>query len=384
MKKVLSIFVVLSIVIGLVFIPVSANAATETFSLTLGQSYTGTVEESTGIAAYFGSNSHEYTFSMDSSSNVTVQIVSNSTSQKWSIKSTDYSLNVSNQSMPMSAICYLEAGKNYVLTITGGGEYAFNVSKAAPDKLSMKSKSCKLSSSKTKTVPFSFTGTVDYAKANLSVKSSKPKVATATFSVDSANAGTLTITPKYIGKTVITLKMAGSNSVKYTVYGVYGYWFVAKGSKEKAPAPAGVSKPKWKSSKTKLATINKKTGKINAKAGGRVILSAKKGKVTYKLSTIITDYIKLGKKTYKQIKSVVNNPEKLKIYNVYSGYSKQIDTTRKIPVVVVDYGSTNENGAMIRNKLMAYYDDVYEARFTNGWSIDNIIGRKSISPSKIK
>jgi hypothetical protein len=178
--------------------------------------------------------------------------------------------------------------------------------------------------------------------------------------------------------------MKGSNSIKYTFYGTSGYWFVAKGSKAKAPAPAGVSKPKWKSSKKKVATIKKKTGKIKAKKGGRVTFTAKKGKVSYKIKTVVTDYIKLGKKTYKELKNTVNNPDKLKIYNVYKGYSKQIDSKFKIPVVVVDYGSTNDNGAMVRNKVMAYYDDVYQAHFTNGWSIDNIISRKSIKPSKIK
>lgn len=384
MKRTLSIFLTLTIIAGLFLVPVSVNAATESYNLNLGQTYSGTIAEATGMAAYFGGNSHEYTFSMDTSSNVTVQIVSENTSQSWSLKSSDYSVNLGTQGMPMNAICYLPKGKTYTLTISGAGKYAFVVSKAAGDKLSMKSKSCKVTSPKTKTVPFTFTGTVDYAKENLSVKSSKPKVATATFSIGSGNSGTLTINPKYIGKTVITLKMAGGNSVKYTVYATYGYWFVAKGSKAKAPAPAGVSKPKWKSSKKKIATINKKTGKIKAKKGGRVTFTAKKGKISYKVSTVVTDYIKLGKKTYKEIKSVVNNPEKLKIYNVYKGYSKQIDRSRKIPVVVVDYGSTNANGAMVRNKIMAYYDEVYEAHFTSGWSIDNIISRKSISPSKIK
>lgn len=385
MKKLVSALLTVIMVIGIIVIPVSANAATTSFSLVLGTTYSETIEEATGIAAYLSPNTHEYTFSMSSSSNVTIAIVSDQTdSQSWTLKSSDYDINFGTQKMPTSGICYLPKDKTYTLTISGAGKYAFVLSKASPDKISMKAKSCKLKTTAEKTVPFTFTGTKDYAKANLSIKNSTKKVADASFTIDSNNAGTLKIKPKYIGKTVITLKMAGSNSVKYTVHGVHGYWFIAKGDKVKAPKPAGVKKPKWKTSKKSVCTVNKKTGKVKAKKGGKVTITAKKGKVSYKLTTVITDYIKLGKKTYKKIKEQVNNPDKLKIYNVYSGYSKQVDTSRKIPVLVVDYGSTNENGAMVRSKIMAFYDEVMEPHFTNGWNIDNIISRKSISPSKIK
>lgn len=380
MKKVTSLILTFIMVIGIVIIPVTANAATTSFNLVIGQTYGGTIEE----GSWLSQNSHEYTFTTDKSANVAIAVYSENTSMTWSLASTDYSVYISTQKVPMAGLCYLPKGKTYKLSVSGAGQYALQLKMSDPDKISMKGKSCKLSTTNPKKVQFKFTGTKDYAKDNLSIKNSTKKVADASFTIDSNNAGTLKIKPKYIGKTVITLKMAGSNSVKYTVHGVHGYWFIAKGDKVKAPKPAGVKKPKWKTSKKSVCTVNKKTGKVKAKKGGKVTITAKKGKVSYKLTTVITDYIKLGKKTYKKIKEQVNNPDKLKIYNVYSGYSKQVDTSRKIPVLVVDYGSTNENGAMVRSKIMAFYDEVMEPHFTNGWSIDNIISRKSISPSKIK
>lgn len=386
MKKFLSIILTLALAAGIMIIPVTVNAATESFNLELGKEYYGTIKEPTKMYGItLETNSHEYTFTVKKNTNVMVLVASEGGTINLSLKSTDYSYSTGTKTAPFSGIAYLTSDKTYKLTLTGSGKYGVKVAETDPDTVAIKTKSGKATSTATKTVPFTFTGTYDYAKANLSVTSSQPKVAEATYKISyGTNTGELTISPKYIGKTVITLKMKGSNSVKYTLYATQGYWFVAKGSKAKAPKPAGVKKPKWKSSKKKVATINKKTGKITAKKGGRVTFTAKKGKVSYKIDTVVTDYIKLGKKTYKELKNTVNNPEKLKIYNVYKGYSKQIDTTRKIPVVVVDYGSTNANGAMVRNKIMAYYDEVYQAHFTNGWSIDNIIGRKNIKPSKIK
>jgi hypothetical protein len=383
MKKFISIALTLTLVLSVMIIPVTANAATKSYNLVLGKTYTGEIEAPTSLYGIsLGTNSHEYTFTMSETTNVAVLVASEGDTKTFSLKSTDYSFYASGQT-PFAGVAYLKSGKTYKLTISGTGKYGVKVIKTDPDKLSMSKKSGK-STGANKEVPFTFTGSNDYARDNLSISTSKKKVADVSYSITGNNSGKIIIKPKYIGKTTITLKMKGSNSVKYTFYGTSGYWFVAKGSKAKAPAPAGVSKPKWKSSKKKVATIKKKTGKIKAKKGGRVTFTAKKGKVSYKIKTVVTDYIKLGKKTYKELKNTVNNPDKLKIYNVYKGYSKQIDSKFKIPVVVVDYGSTNDNGAMVRNKVMAYYDDVYQAHFTNGWSIDNIISRKSIKPSKIK
>lgn len=364
-------------VIGIVCIPVTAYAA-ESFDLKLGETYIKTLEKT-----IFGYDTHEYSFTMTESCNIAIVVATESEDISFSfVKPSTYSYftNSSTITSP-GAIAYVTKGNTYKVKVSGSGKYGVKVAKVDPDKITSKGKTLKITAKKV--VTFKYTGTEDYAKDRLSVKSSNKKVATATVSA-SGNTGTLTITPSYIGKTVITVKMGGSNSIKYTVHGTDGYWFVAKGSKAKAPKPSGVKKPKWTSSKKKVATIKKKTGKIKAKKGGRVTFTAKKGKNKYRVHTVVTDYIKLAKKTYKEIKNNVNNPDKLKIYNVYKGYSKQIDTTRKIPVIVIDYGSTNDNGAMVRNKTMAFYDEVYQIHYTSGWSIDNIISRKSIKPSKIK
>lgn len=379
MKKCTSIILTLVMVIGIFCIPVTADAATESFNLELGKSYVNTIEKpATVYGISLGSNSHVYTFTMKESCNVMIPVSVDDTITVTLRRSDVYG---SDRISEPGVYAYLRKGKTYTITVSGYGAYGLEVDKIANNKITSKGKTLKMNAKKT--VTFKYSGTDGYAEDNLSVKSSNKKVATATVSVAN-NVGTLTITPYYIGKTTITVKMTGGNSIKYKVHGIDGYWFVAKGSKAKAPKPSGVKKPKWSTSKKKVATINKKTGKIKAKKGGRVTFTAKKGKIKYKVHTVVTDYIKLAKKTYKEIKNVVNNPEKLKIYNVYKGYSKQIDSTRKIPVIVIDYGSTNANGAMVRSKIMAYYDEVYQAHYTSGWSIDNIIGRKSIKPSKIK
>ncbi|MBR2279502.1 MAG: hypothetical protein IJ903_01050 [Ruminococcus sp.] len=380
MKKVTSLVLTLIMVIGIVCIPVTANAATESFNLKLGETYIKTIEEP---STWLSSNSHEYSFTMTESCNVAIVVATKSSNISFSfIKPSSYSYFTDSTTITSpGAIAYLKKGNTYKIRVSGSGEYGVKVAKTDPDKITSKGKTLKITAKKV--VTFKFSGTTDYAKDRLSVKSSNKKVATADVSV-SGNTGTLTINPYYIGKTVITVKMGGSNSIKYTVHGTDGYWFVAKGSKAKAPKPSGVKKPKWSSSKKKIATIKKKTGKIKAKKGGRVTFTAKKGKNKYRVHTVVTDYIKLGKKAYKEIKNNVNNPDKLKIYNVYKGFSKQIDSKFKVPVIVIDYGSTNDNGAMVRNKTMAFYDEVYQIHYTSGWSIDNIISRKSIKPSKIK
>ena len=383
MKKTVSILLSLVMVIGLFMVPVTANAANKSYDLTFGKIYNDSVDEPlTLYGVVMTSYSNTYTFSMSKSSNMNVTFASQSGSQTFRLSSTDYDYNSGSQN-PGTYSCYLTKDKTYKLTISGAGKYSLCVDYGEPDVISIKSKSGKLGEEK-KTLPFTYTGNEAYARANLKVKSSNKKAATVSFEFTPNNSGTFTITPKHTGKAVITLKMKGSNTVKYTAYMTKGYWFVAKGSKATAPKPYGVSKPKWTSSKKKVATINKKTGKIKAKKGGRVTFTAKKGKTSYKLTTVVTDYIKLGKKAYRELKSIVNNPEKLKVYNVYTGYSKQIYSGQKVPLIMIDYGSTNEYGAMQRNKIVAYYDDVYEPRYAQNWSVDNIIGRKSISPGKIK
>lgn len=377
MKKTVSLVLALVMILSVLCIaPITANA--ETKNLTFGKTYTGTLK-----STLFSTAADEYTFTMTDSQNVQVEVGSDN-KQTWRISGSTYSEYYSSETAPSKMVYYLKKGVTYTLRISGSGTYSAKVTKAAPDKLILKSTSGKIKNSDSKLVRFSFTGPSDYALANLSIKSSNEKVATASYTVTAGNTGTITITPKFIGTAKITLKMAGSNSVKYTVYVTNGFWFVAKGSKAKAPKPKGVKNPKWSSSKKKVVTINKKTGKIKAKKSGRTTLTAKKGKIKYKITTVVTDYVKLGKKTYREIKDVVNNPEKLKIYNVYKGYSKMISGDQKIPVVVVDYGSTNSYGAMVRNKVCAYYDEVLEIHYKYGWDVNNIIGKKRMKVSKIK
>ena len=208
-------------------------------------------------------------------------------------------------------------------------------------------------------------------------------MAAASVNVTGNNSGVITIYPKYIGKTVLTLSMIGGNSVKYTVHCTNGYWYVAKGSKTKAPKPKGVKKPKWSSSKKKRIKINKKTGRIKAKKGGRCTLIAKKGKMKYKIRVYVTDYKKLARRTYKEIKDVVNNPEKLKLYNIYRGYYKS-GNGHKVPVVYFDYGSTNSYGAMVRDKLIAFYDDVGTWRYRYVSNANNVIKKKRIKAKTVR
>ena len=385
MKRITSIVLSLAIVVGLFLVPVTAHAENKTFQLKIGETYTGEVDE--GISMYgisMTSYTDTYTFTMNESANIGFMVAKDdNASISWRVRSSDYDISYSSQSAPSTGIYYLPKGKTYSLILSGNGKYGVRTQKLEGDKLKLNSKSGKLAEAK-KTVGFTFTGTSGYAKDNLSVKSSKTKVATVEYQITGENSGTFTITPKNVGKTTITLKMKGGNTVKYTANVTKGYWFVVKGSKAKAPKPTGVKSPTWKSSKKKVLTVNKKTGKVKAKKGGRTVLTAKKGKTSYDINTVVTDYIKLGKKAYKQIKNTVNNPEKLKIYNVYRGYSKLIYDGVKVPVIHVDYGSTNENGAMVRSKINAYYDDVYEIHYTSGWNIDTIIGKKKIKASKIK
>lgn len=380
MKKLVSVILALMMVVSIfTIVPFTADAATETYSLSLGTKYSKTLDPAAVYYIYKVYNSHVYDFSISKTSNYKISF-STKENVTWSLESSKSGTMESSQSK--SKYVYLTKD-NYTLKVTGEGKYAIKVTKAAANKIKLKSKSGKLGTSK-KTVTFSFSGSEGYAKANLKVSNSNKKVASVKKSIDSASKGSITITPKKMGKTVITLKMKGGNTVKYTAHVTKAYWFIAKGCKSKAPAPLGVKKPTWKSGNKKVATINKKTGKIKAKKGGRVNFTAKKGKVSYKVVAIVTDYVALGKKAYKKIKSIVNNPEKLKIYNVYKGYSKLIYKGHKVPLVMIDFGSTNDTGAMTRKKWVAYYDDVHEIKYASSWDEDNIIGKKSMKPSKIK
>lgn len=373
MKKTISIVLAFVMILSVICIaPVTASADT---ALTLGKTYSGSSEYSDDYVYY--------NFTMTTNANVYVQFKTNR-NQEFKL-SGYYDGSFGWESGSKKMMYYLRKGESYTLTVYGSGNYSVKVYKAPADKIKLSKKSGKFKTTDSAIVPFTYSGTYEYADANLSIKTSNDKVATASFSLNySTKTGYLTIYPHQIGKAIITLKMAGGNKAKYTVHMTHGIWYIAKGSKAKAPKPLGVKKPKWSSNRKKVVSINKKTGKIKAKKGGRLTLTAKKGKVKYKINTIVTDYIKLGKRTYREVKDVVNNPDKLRIYNVYRGYSKMINGDTKIPVVVVDYGSTNAYGAMVRNKVCAYYDEVLEIHYTYGWDVNNIIGKKRIKAKYIK
>ncbi|MBP5772949.1 MAG: hypothetical protein J6W35_02655 [Eubacterium sp.] len=369
MKRIIALVLSLALTIsGLYLVPVKAADKT----LTLGTKYSGKLSS-------YGSDT--YTFTMTSSSNVQV-LVGSDNEQLWTLRSTDYSVSFSTQTAPSNVGCYLPKGKTYELTIKYSGNYTLQVNKISGDKITSKGKKVVIKSADSKSIGFTFSGIADYARDNLKIKSSVPKVATAAFSVNGNNSGTVTIYPKYIGKTIISLSMVGGNTIKYTVHCTNGHWYVAKGSKAKAPKPKGVKKIKWSSSKKKRIKIKKKSGRIKAKKGGRCTLIAKAGGFKYKIRVYVTDFKKLAKRTYREIKDVVNNPDKLKLYNIYKGYYKM--NGHKVPVVYFDYASTNSYGAYVRNKIMAAYDDVGTWRCWYVSNANNIIKKKRIKAKTVK
>lgn len=378
MKKLLALVLSLSLAFaGIVAMPQKAEAG-KTQNLVFGTTYTNTLKSS-----YYSTDSDYYNFYVSPGTEVyiTVETLSTSADISWKL-SGDKAVFPSVDAPTRNIMAYLPVG-NYKLRVYGTGKYSFKIVKKAFGKFYLNKRSGTVNSKKT--VNFSYTGTSDYAKAGASIKTSNKKVATASVEISDSidGRGMIHITPHHIGTCVITVKLARSNSIKYRVYCTSGYWFVAKGSKAKAPKPYGVKKPKWKSSRKKVIKIKKKSGRIKAKKGGRCTLIAKKGKKKYRVKVVVTDFIKLARKTYREIKDSVNNPDRLKVYNVYKGYSRQVYTGMKTPVILIDFGSTNAFGAMIRQKIGAWYDTVHQPHYTWAMSPKNIIKKKRIKTKKI-
>ncbi len=380
MKKLTAIIISITLVatcfIG--FDSKSVKAESKEFNLTFGKQITAKFEGSSQ-----SSNFHGYKFDIGSNTNVRVEISSKSGSVRWGIATAEKAYQGYSYA-PSDTTVYLPKGSGYYLLVNGTGEYTFKVTNIGASKVSFGKKSGKFGDVYSVTVPFKYTGSYQYAYSNLKLKNSTPKCAKASMSVNTNNTGSVYIYPSKYGKTVITLTMAGGNSAKYAFYCTKGYWYVAKGSKAKAPKPVGVKKPKWSSSKKKKVSINKKSGKIKAKKGGRVTLTAKKGKVKYRLKLVVTDYKKLAKRTYKEIKDAVNNPDKLKVYNAYKGYYKIKSNTPKIPVVYFDFGSTNYYGAMIRTRLVAFYDETMNVKSIKVYNANNVIKKKRLKKKSYK
>lgn len=354
----------------------SVKAETKEFNLAFGKQYTAKFVDSAQSENY-----HGYKFNLGSNTNLRVQVTSKSGSARWGVATKDkgyYSYTYA----PSDSVIYLPKGSGYYLLVNGTGEYTLKVTNIGPSKVKFPKSSGKFKDVYSVSIPFTYTGTYDYADKYLKLKNSKPKMASASMSVYSNNSGTVTVYPKRYGKTVISLVMAGGNTAKYTFHVTRGYWYIAKGYKKKAPKPVGVKKPKWSSSKKKKLSIKKKSGKVKAKKGGRVTITAKKGKVKYRLRTVITDYKKLARKTYKEIKDAVNNPSKLKVYHCYRGLYRIRAGAQRIPVVYFDFGHTNYYGAMIRSKMIAYYDDTMNVRSISV-SNDNNVYKKKVIKKKV-
>ena len=356
----------------------SVKAETKEINLSFGKQYT---DKFTGSSS--SQNIHGYKFNVYSNTNVKVEMTNTGGTVRWGIATEKEAYQKYTYS-PSNTSVYLPKGNGYYLLVNGTGQYTLKVTNEGASKVKFSKTSGKFSDVYRVSVPFTYTGTYKYAETNLKIKNSAPKCATAEMSLNSSNSGTVNIYPKYYGKTVISLVMAGGNTAKYTFHCTRGYWYVVKGSKAKAPKPVGVKKPKWSSSKKKKVTVKKKTGKIKAKKGGRVTLTAKKGKDKYRLKVIVVDYKKLAKQTYKEIKDAVNNPDKLKVYHCYKGYYKIRSDAQKVPVVYFDFGSTNYYGAMIRTKLVAYYDDVMNVKSFRVDNANNVIKKKVLKKKAYK
>ena len=256
-------------------------------------------------------------------------------------------------------------------------KFQFKITKAS-QKLTIGKKSATFAVSSTKDITLKFPSSFDYAKKNLKItKNTNKKVATATIPEFGTKKATLTIKAKKLGKTVLSVKLAGANTVKFTVYVTSNYVFVAKGSKTKLSKPLGVSKVKFinKAKNGKKVAVTTKAGKVTAKKQGRATIAVKKGKITYNYNFIVTNYKTLGRAAYRLAKEYVPNPNTLKVNNVYKG-SYKLSSELKVPVVYIDYSYGNETGGTSRNKIIAWYDDALDLQSQNVLTANNVIGKK--------
>ena len=258
-------------------------------------------------------------------------------------------------------------------------KYSFRISKVADQKVTIAKKSGKFKVGSDKQISLAYNSTDGYAQDNLKVaKNTKKTVATASLSNIGGKSATLTITPKKMGKTVISVKLDGGNTVTYTVYVTNATAFLAKGTTTSLTKPIGVSGVKFanKSKASKKVALTTAKGKVTAKKQGRAAINAKKSGITYSYNVVVTDYTKLAKKTYNLILEYVPNPDEVKINYAYKGYYKISGI--KVPVVYVDYSFGNETGGNSRNKLIAWYDDALDVQMQNVATANNVISKKSI------
>lgn len=251
----------------------------------------------------------------------------------------------------------------YSNNVYAGGQYYFHneklqfcISKTA-QRISLSKKSGKFTSGVSKSVTFKYSGTYDYAYNNVKVlKNTKPKVASAAASVSYGGTGTLTITPNKLGKTVVSLQIAGGNTVKFTVYVTNQGIYIAKGQKISIGKPIGVKKVNYKSKKKSVASVTKK-GKVSGKKQGKAKVYTKSGKITYTTTVVVVDYSKLAKAAKNEVLDGVPDPSKAKFLKAYKGFYKgSYSNYLNIPVVWLDCSYSNESGGSSRVMCLFAYD----------------------------
>ncbi|MCR5792125.1 MAG: hypothetical protein K6G65_03055 [Lachnospiraceae bacterium] len=389
MKRFLSVLLVcLLVVTGLAVTPDKAAADTAK-TYTLGKEVSGNISYDGGLYGLFPTYSTDtYTFNVASAMDIVIEFTSASARLEWTLSGGSpsvYKWDRVDAGLKKTYKYYVQPGA-YSFKVTGytGGasDYKFKLSNSNNYNVKFASKSGKVDGGLKKTIAFTYGCSYEYAEKNFKIKNSKAKVAGVTYTLKYDGTGTITLDPKKIGKTKVTISLAGGNSASYTATVKSMYVFVAKGSSVKLVKPIGIKSPKWKSNKKKVVSVKK--GKIKAKKGGRATITASKGKTKFKYNIIVTDYIQLGKKAYREIKENVRNPEKFKVYNVYKGYDKNIVDGLSIPVLFIDYGYPNSYGELERAKVIVFYDDVHEMKAIGVNSYVDVIKRKTVPVSKIK
>ena len=225
---------------------------------------------------------------------------------------------------------------------------------------------------------FKYSGSYSYANKNVKIiKNTKPKVASVKVSVNSGGKGALVVTPNKLGKTVVSIKLAGGNTIKYTVYVNKKTIYVAKGTSTKVGAPIGVGKVKYKSSKSTVARVTaKSTGKFTAKKQGKAKVYAKKKGVTYTYVVVVTDYKKLAKIARKEILDSVPDPSKVRFIKAYQGMCNKSSVGGSFPCIWVDYTYSNESGGSSRDKILYAYTDTFNVVAFHGVPDSNVTSKK--------
>ena len=259
-------------------------------------------------------------------------------------------------------------------------KFSFKISKQKPTlKLDKKSGTLKIGSDQK--VGIYYNASDEYATKNLKVTSSQPKVAKVS-NVEIGNNGSaeMTLTPKRMGKSTITVKMGGKTA-KYTATVKSDYIYIAKGAKTKLAKPVGVKKIAYananKKSK-KIAPVTKKGVTVAKKQGRAVITGKVSKKVKYTYNVIVTDFKKLAKAAYNDVWETVPNPEELKIVSAYQGFYRNIYEGQQIPVVYVDYSFGNGTGGRDRSKIVAWFDDALDIKYIAVNNANNVIKKQAI------